>query len=587
MLVAAVLMVAAPAAAAVPDRPGTYHVYSCALPSGAPTGTQGWRSFGDQRLVLAGVRFGDECASGRGLSIFTGARAQEHGAEANWEFAPPAGTVVDRMSIWRSANLGNRPLGPSPIWANYVKTRGVTVWQSSLGMVSELVGVPYLEGFRDPRDPLDPSSLVAFEGDVPGSEPEPGERYSTNVTVGLSCHGDRDPATPRGGLCLAGPQSSSLIIWASDALLRDERPPAVEKVRPSVELEGRPTLTGPLGLLVDATDDGAGLASVRLFVDGRPQPPTEFEAPVTCRPLAAPDGRPAFTVPSPCPTAGTGRIGWDPSTVEEGLHALRAEVEDAAGNVVEAGAWTVRVARPPQTVTSARPASQPAVDRGAPNGSVDTDEATLTASLLDDGLQVSNLTWDLPWTKAAKGTPLEGTLTAGGRPVAGAVLDLVGTSTAYGSDPVVIGRVTTARTGAFSTTIPVSAGSSTVAVRWRSHLRDSAAAAEATVFLRVVGDLTIKATPTVLRRGGRVRLTGTLRGRGGSVANVPVLVQGRGSSGGWATVLSGETDALGRWRATKALQFSRGRVQFRVRTQFSLAYPYEPSGWHGVSVRVR
>jgi hypothetical protein len=86
------------------------------------------------------------------------------------------------------------------------------------------------------------------------------------------------------------------------------------------------TAHGPAVLTFDAADRGSGLAGATLTVDG-----TVRASALSCPSL--PDDAHGFQAVTPCALSSPVELTFNSSGVRDGAHAVRAQVEDAAGNV--------------------------------------------------------------------------------------------------------------------------------------------------------------------------------------------------------------------------------------------------------------
>jgi hypothetical protein len=129
-----------------------------------------------------------------------------------------------------------------------------------------------------------------------------------------------------------------------------------------------------------------------------------------------------------------------------------------------------------------------------------------------------------------------------------------------------------------------------VQVGWHSHLRDPGFTENAYVSLNARASASLGARPRTAVVGGRLRLTGRVRGPVPS-RGVPVIFQGRaGSHGRYSTFAEGHADRHGRFSVRYRFRAasSHGRsFSFRVKLRGDARFPYSVGYSLAVRVRVR
>jgi hypothetical protein len=80
---------------------GTYDVWACRLPNGAPTEVDGWSRGADAAGSLMNT-----CNIGGALAVGLNWSDVEHWAEASWMFAAPSATEIDNFSLVRAVGVG-------------------------------------------------------------------------------------------------------------------------------------------------------------------------------------------------------------------------------------------------------------------------------------------------------------------------------------------------------------------------------------------------------------------------------------------------------------------------------------------------
>lgn len=556
---------------AAPASAGTYHVYGCRTPAGAPAPVSGWAPLTVSGQDINYVRT-DTCASGGDVDL--AALPGNPGtptlslAWVAWAFTAPPGTVVERTAAWRYGTLGIRPsndLGPFevPDWRLVAtapqdpSTAAITFADYEGGYGAAGTDAP----FGNPAAPLDPVNRVGFDALAPVAG------LPSRVHLALFCE------------ATTCEHFAHLRIAATDVVLRDDTAPEATGLFGAVALPSAPVVSGQIGVSVSAKDVGSGLAQGYLVIDGVPRPPVSFTSPGSCTRSTASDGRPGYTQAVPCPLSGSVTVPFDTTSLPDGPHLAELWIEDASGNraLASSGAITVSNPGPP-------PPETPPVDRGPVNGSGATERATLSAWWEDGKRRPVALA--RPWDGARSAT-LRGTLVEpGGKPISGASLEVVSTSSAYGAGPVAIGKTTTAADGTYAFPVRLSGGSAAVAVRWRARLLDAQPAESTGLTLAVAAGSSIKANRKRLRRGDSVRFSGQLVGTNGVRLRVPVGLYAY-SGGRWLAVRSTVTDAAGRWTISLRFRSSVGRIPFRVGVQQGVLYPYEPGNSRTIRLRVR
>ena len=99
----------------------------------------------------------------------------------------------------------------------------------------------------------------------------------------------------------------------------------------------------------------------------------------------------------------------------------------------------------------------------------------------------------------------------------------------------------------------------------------------------------LRARPRVVRVGQTLRLRGTVRGAIPS-RGVPLIFQGRGGGGRYATFADGRADRKGRFSVRyrfRAGVLARPHVHFRVKLRGDARFPYALGYSKRVRVRVR
>lgn len=601
-----------------PAPAGTFHVWGCRTPSGAPAPTDGWIrtsdfssnarqpalapcSEGGSLVLAAGDGTGIASnglffSAGAGLRLIDGAlwrsaravtddtAGQHFASVVTYNLAPPAGTPT--------AIVGDP--GPTADWLT--NTGSLNTGLGGSGSMARGTSVdPFAAANRVWLGTFDPETQQA-------SQP---------VGVYANCliwNGDY--------ACEARYQ-----LWASDFRVVDRDAPRVTLAAGGLidasghlgaSVSGTPTTTVAASDVPGANAAGSGIRRAVLEVDGRAiatAAPALTEAErVRCTPATASDGLPAYQYLRPCPSTAPIAFPWDSTTVSDGSHAVRLLIEDAAGNtaVAASGAITVRNA-------GSIGVGSPLELRGAANSPSGTDAGVVTVVWPSTARKASTRKavvhkcqaksyakaheLECKGRAAATGTALDWSgskrlagevrlVDGDGHPLAGAVVKLTTTATATGAATTDLATVTTAADGTADFSVPVADGSRTVEARWYARTLDTRPAATGTATLTVTAASSLKA-PRRASPGDQVRFSGQLRGQAGARGQVPVHLEVK-SGGAWKTFTTATTDNDGTW--SKRLKFAKtpGTYRVRVRIGSSATYPYAAGGTDDtISVVVR
>jgi hypothetical protein len=189
-----------------------------------------------------------------------------------------------------------------------------------------------------------------------------------------------------------------------------------------------------------------------------------------------------------------------------------------------------------------------------------------------------------------KGARLRGRLlTTGGQPIAGATLEVASRILAgnRGFRVIAGAHVVTGAKGRFSYRVPKGA-SRQVRIAYRAYSRDATFAAQRLFSLRTRAGVRLRVTPRRVRVGGRIRLSGNLRGGPKPAAGVLVVLQAH-ERGRWRSFRTVRTERKG-GRFSTRYRFTSGRtgtfpIRALVRKQIGYAYSTGSSRSKRVSVR--
>lgn len=408
----------------------------------------------------------------------------------------------------------------------------------------------------------------------------------STVTVGVGCDPGPDLKDPCPGF--TDPEAQALVSEGSFTLL-DPTVPTVSDLTGSLIAGG--TLTGTDTIDFTASDEGSGVYSVSVLIDGRQivsEVPNSNEG--SCVDLAPPESPTmAFATARPCRTSENISIPVDTTQLSPGQHHLLVTIKDAAGEETTAYDGTITVSGPPPppepTVTANATGAQTATGdspapRGPANGTNASDEARLTVG----------------WAHSRKATRtshygkrvhVTGRLiTANGQPIAGAWIGVEETPTAEGASTAALKGARTGAGGAWTLTLPRDVPSSSLRFTYRSHLGDTAPAATATLMLRVHAGVALGIRPHLTSVGHRVFFKGRVHGPippGGKQ-----LVLEASSGGGWIEFHTVRTNARGHYHASYRFKFP-GPVtyRFRVVSPYEADFPFLGGISNAVKVRER
>ncbi len=284
----------------------TYTVDSCQHPDGAYAGRDGWTPF----YRGAYMYYSDNCAGGGGLDASI-EPTLEHNYDdvAQWSFASPAGTSLQRISAVRSARAGSdRPYGSPEAFvradADYI----------------ERCAAPY--------------GCTTLNGTV--ESPLSGQG---RIDFGVVCGGGP------GGRCPA--DATYISLKRIQVVLRDNSAPSFSTA-PTGSLTSPNTTARVRTVNYSANDVGGGIYRQRLFADGR-----EVAAGVVnenegrCSRYGGGGG---FSSPVPCRTTVSGSLTYDTAGLSDGAHELELQVFDATDENKVVSSWTVEVDNAPPSV---------------------------------------------------------------------------------------------------------------------------------------------------------------------------------------------------------------------------------------------
>lgn len=527
---------------------GTYTVHSCRDAAGKPLAAHAW--LGDPKDPGAG----DRCAEGGPLEVLAG----ESGDLSALRFAAPAGTAIAGYRVHLTAATGSAP--------------DSLRLEAGVGEGSLLELPPVSAGclapncsFGDEDDPLSPKNLVTAGGLATPA-------LALVARCGLECvlrppwpeDQGGEPWKPTGTLARAR-------LWSSAVEIADPHDPSLGPAGGS--LLGAQPVSGRASVTALATDEGGGVASVKLFVDGAERART-----TAC-------GEP-YTLPAPCPASLPVSIELDTAVLADGQHTAELVATDAAGNSASSGPLAFGSANTPPPPPAPPPPPPGSGTSAGGGGSPAGGAAVLApAALLRAEVAVGQTEFRLP----ARGRRIRGVVRrSDGTPAAGARLVLRSRRFGFGAPRArVVRELKAGADGRFSSALPAAPGRLVVELdddAYRTALSDE---------IRVLGPLRIgiKAIGKDLRNGSTMVLLADIAGAGGdeAAADRTLLVQAK-VDGRWATVDSVETGAKGSasWRYKFRATTRPTRYRFRVRVpRGGDDWPWPATSSRAVSVLVK
>jgi hypothetical protein len=531
-----------------PALAGTYHVYSCRTPSGAPAPADGWSGsvVGAESFAL------DTCEHGGVLSATLG---EEPGRLANadsatWEFAPPVGERLVGATLWRAGDAD----GGQPPRSTYI------VWLAGPEQGFPFDECDFSAGCETGIASIASTPLSAANRVLVGPANRGGNLYATATCRGVAGYPCAEGQGDANGYAAA------LYVYAADITLEQGAGPSVGSV--GGELASAGTVSGTSELSVSASDPGAGVYEVSFKIDGQVVNTVPDENGGRCREASpAADGLHTFLYVKPCPASVNAQVGLDTTRFANGTHHLVISVIDAAGN-------TATVLERNLTFQNA--------GMGAANGTNPSSQATLAVR----------------WAKTSKATVMSpfgqaqtviGRLTGpGGDPIAAAAIDVSAIPAYTGAHTVAMSGVRTDAGGNFTVRIPGGVSSRTIQLAYRSHLGDALPAVARTLALRVRAGISLRVSPHVTGVGETIRFRGQLRGGPVPHDGKQLVLEARSPGSRWIQFDDVLTDAKGRFRATYRFKFpGPAHYQFRAVSEPESDYPFAEGASNVVGVYER
>jgi hypothetical protein len=389
-------------------------------------------------------------------------------------------------------------------------------------------------------------------GDVPRTfyvnpePPCPSCSRGGGFTIALTCS----------GTCEAGGGVAVKFIAVTEV---DPKPPQVEKVEGA--LVGGGVLRGTQPLSATATDQGGGVSTLKVLVNGTVAPGAVSGS---CAAMQVKNpsyqGLAAYSV-TPCPGVLPGT--WSLNTSEPPFHEGGNTVQVCATDFATEGQPNATCS-PPQTVEVDNSCTESAVGGGA----------NLTAGIQKSPAERVKL-------RHGRGTEIRGTLTyASGAPVQGAMICVQ--SALEGSGPVPVATVTTEADGQFGYGVgPGPNRQILVGYRHGSFELDH------TLTIDSSAQPKLTAAPAKLHNGEKVHLSGRLPEP--SAAGRVVVLQANVPGGHrWITFRKATTGPRGRFKANYHFTSTTRKIIYRFRALVprQAGYPWEQGASRPASVMV-
>jgi hypothetical protein len=511
---------------APPASAGGYDVKTCATVGGR---------FPNHAWALDGsgaFNVGNICtASARDpqVSVVASAGASFSGGQHRaWTFTAPSGTTIRDFRLRHQLYQYNPTNAASDARLYTLVQLGSTVLEAT-GHYSPPPPTWYASG-----EAYDTGDLTSTSKSFPASANYAGNATSMRVAVG----------------CQVGPCSLRSVgaafakIVGVTVTVNDPTRPVIARIAPTGLAAGG-VVGGDEPLTFDATDNSGIRRAELLDVTERDN-----------KSVGVKDFGCDYSYASPCPQPTGGQVM--PSGLAAGLRTLVLRLTDAGGNTTDSDRFVV--------------------DVGGPlNGTPASAAARLTAKFA----RKHRASVTVGFRKRAR---IRGRLVdAAGTPIAGAVIQVLDRQLRSGTQYALRGEITTGPKGRFSL-MPGKGPARAIRFEYRSRRLLAAPNAADRVTMRVRAGVTLRIRPKRVAPGGRIRITGRLKGRplphSGKVVDLQAFEAGR-----WRTFDTVRARKKGRF--TTRYRFVRASggltIAFRARVRREDSYPF----YLGYSKRVR
>ncbi len=307
-----------------------YHVYSCHRPNGLVAPIDGWA--GTASDPSAEVL--DECGTATDalVAALDGSFAHPtNTSHAVWSFATAPNLALVGATLYRHEAVPGG-VGPNATYATVLATLDLTA--GAAGQIDGCAANLACAGLGIAASGFDPGNRVTVGPAGPG----PSLLLMEAFCIGAD--GQACPPSPG--------YAAEADLYAADLTLEDDVGPAPSNVGGSLVAGG--TLTGSADLRFAATDDGSGVYSAGLSVDGKPVIDRVIDDNGgQCESLGLrSDGERDFVYQRPCLSATHADLALDTSALADGTHTVSVSVDDAAGNSTPVYSGTIVTRNAPE-----------------------------------------------------------------------------------------------------------------------------------------------------------------------------------------------------------------------------------------------
>lgn len=551
---------------------GAYHVFSCRMPDGLVAPVDGWSGSVSQVDDEAA----NECAGSGGLvaALKSGSSHPANTDLATWAFNAPTREALRAAVLWRAGDTAGG--GDTNSEASYsFRSSGFANSGATVRPFDTCEALNGCSGEGNLKSPFAPTNRI----EVPDNA-----LHSAYLSLNASC-GSFVPSA----VCpaSAGDENGNAAIvelFAADLTLEQESAPTVQEV--SGALAEASTVSGTSDVAFKAADPGSGVYEALFQVDG---------ATVSARVLdenggrchdvgQTTDGLPAFLYMQPCKPSLSADVPFDTTPIASGPHHLLVLVSDAAGNATPVVDRQITVDNAPANggSQSAGTSALPPAARGAANGSEASEQATLTASW--KGARGVHVTSAFGAAHTVQGR----LTTAGGRPIANALIDISLTPAAAGAHPQALPAARTGADGSFALAPARTIPGGALRLSYRSHLGDALPVATRTLTLSVRAALRLRIAPRVSAVGRTIHFSGRLLGAPLPPGGKQLVLEARSPGGHWIEFNVIRSDARGAFHAGYRFRLpGPASYSFRALSNAEADYPYLAGASNVVGVRER
>ena len=555
------------AAALPPDGNGNYTQILCANPatgeglglSGMPEGLSNPASTDLWQVTAAEA----DCRSGqitssRGLPMLVGqTNTYAQGEWAALLYQAPADSSINGGTIYRA----EKAEGPN---------------NGFMGIVQQ--GGEYSSLYSLPRNCCDQGDWFAGNVAARGTLATPFSKENlVNLTISpdgghWDVNATCDPNGNNNSSCTLASGQWEYRVFGGEISLHAPHDPQASNI--SGPLITETPLRSTESITFSATDEGPGLAYVKLLVDGNLVQSQIIDTNGGhCIPVSGHDAY-TWAYQVPCRTSVGGHTySLDTAELPNGLHHVQVIVEDAAGNQSEVLNRVVATENVGLGSLGALPgAGASAMVAGAPNGTGASESAALRLGVRH--------TVSRPFARRALRLPGR-LVNSHGQPIEGAMLavlqQIAGTS---GSREVAHAR--TGADGSFIARVPAGP-SRLIEVAYRAFSGERGYAAQANVQESVGAGVQLSVSPNRTRPEGTITLSGKVSGpipQQGTIVDLLVHYRGR-----WEPFRTPRTNSHGRFRVAYHFEGGVGRFPFRAEVPAGQAgFPYDSGNSQVVGV---